>query len=158
MRIFVLLTLIMTFSLPVFSASNSSEFKPHLVALSVPDLKASIQWYEDHLGFIVLSTNEYPEYDLSIAMMERKGFNLELIQHGDSISQHSVLPDKSNPATLQGIIKLAFWIDNVKAKAREFKDLDMDFKMELRVNDEAETMSFIVTDIAGNWIQFIGSM
>lgn len=152
----ILASVIVWFCLTVAPSVLGAAVKPHLIALSVVSLDRSIDWYQLHFGFELTSKNQYPDYKLEIAMLELAGFRLELIQHGDSISPEAVLPDKANPATLQGIVKLAFWVDDVKGQAEDFRSANTVFKMDPSHDAESNTISFIVVDPDGNWIQLFG--
>jgi catechol 2,3-dioxygenase-like lactoylglutathione lyase family enzyme len=132
--------------------------RPYLVALSVPNIGESIAWYTTHLDFTVVSDDEFAEYGLRIAILERSEFRLELIESVDSVSADSLLVDMSNPVALQGIVKLAFWVDDIDAHESHFRDSDITFSMEPRDNRNKGSRSFIVLDNSGNWIQLVGNI
>ena len=49
-------------------------------AISVPDLEASIAWYERIFGFTVIQRSVIPGIDAKVSHMQGPGFQLELFQ------------------------------------------------------------------------------
>lgn len=48
------------------------------VAISVPDIEASVQWYSDVFGFTVVKYSEIPETGIKACHMQGPGFLLEI--------------------------------------------------------------------------------
>ncbi len=154
---------VFTFLLCCWSAmaqANSAAIgRPRLVALNVPALQASIDWYRGNLGFAVKEQKDLPQYGLRIAMLELNGFWLELVEKKQSFSTEFVrkrIPEITDWDDVQGIKKLAFVVSDAPALAQRLKARGVKFQLELRGKPEDPVFgrSFIVLDNAGNWIQF----
>lgn len=74
--------------------SNSFELKHHHGALSVPDLEASIRWYQDVLGFEVERRGFLPPVPADVAFLKRGALRLELFQPKDG---HPLPPERREP-------------------------------------------------------------
>ena len=125
--------------------------RPYLAAISVPNLDQAIDWYRTNLDFQLLSRNDYPDAQLSIAILERDSFRLELVRHDKAVARPG-----DNPALLYGFGKLAFWVDDVDRWLARFRRGGATFQLEPRDNAAQGTRSFIVLDPAGTWIQITG--
>jgi catechol 2,3-dioxygenase-like lactoylglutathione lyase family enzyme len=130
-------------------------FRPHLVALSVADLDETLQWYVDKLGFTLKSRRDFPDHGISIAIVNRAGFQVELVKVAGSIPASRVLPDRSNPASLQGFGKIAFEVEDLEFWAADLRASGVKFHLPPTRNAEDQSTSFIVLDNEGNWLQFI---
>lgn len=128
--------------------------RPALVAISVPDLAASVRWYEDVLAFKVVKQANFPDYKLSLAILARDDFRLELIQIGGSAPPSKLVPGIDNPALIQGIGKLAFAVSDLDAWASRLTGMGVRFQVAVRGDPEDGTRSFIILDNSGNWLQF----
>jgi catechol 2,3-dioxygenase-like lactoylglutathione lyase family enzyme len=135
-------------------ASPAGPLQPRLVAISVADLAESVSWYRDILGFEILQQSSFPANKLSLAILQRDGFRIELVDHQDSVPPHKVVPALDNPALIQGFGKLAFQVEDLDAWSAELKAKGVRFQLEPRENPETGTKSFIVLDNSGNWLQF----
>jgi methylmalonyl-CoA/ethylmalonyl-CoA epimerase len=60
--------------------SHPLEVRPHHVALSVPDLEASIVWYREMLGFGLEIRHEMTHVPLKGAFLRRGDFRIELFE------------------------------------------------------------------------------
>ena len=143
------------FALVLLAACNPSTFAPTLVALSVGDIKASEQWYMGNAGFALKWERELAES--RIALLERDGFQLEIVQLERSVPPAQLVPG-TNPARIRGFGKLAFRVDDADRVAARLHANGVTFQLEPRDDPSEQTRSFIVLDNEGNWIQFIGPM
>lgn len=127
--------------------------RPYLIAISVPNLDESIAWYERMLGFNVVRTIPVPDQRMRIAIIEREGVRFELVELGGSTPPSTLLPKSGgNPALIQGVGKVAFYVADIDAWATSFREKGARFQIEPAMGKEART--FIVLDNNGNWLQF----
>jgi catechol 2,3-dioxygenase-like lactoylglutathione lyase family enzyme len=136
-------------------ACSQATFAPALVALSVGDIKASESWYARNAGFALKWERPFPDAHLTIALMERAQFQLELVQLDGSAAPAQLVPG-SNPARIRGFGKVAFRVADADAEAARLRANGVTFQLEPRDDADGRTRSFIVLDNEGNWIQFIG--
>jgi len=131
---------------------------PRLVAIGVPDVDASVEWYEQELGFKLRDTKAFPEQGVKISLLERDGFLLEIYRRPKMYSHADVraaMPQISRWDDVEGFQKLAFLVPDVDAVAARLKRDGVKFAMEMQeASDDIFGKSFIVLDNNGNWIQF----
>lgn len=133
---------------------GARSFRPYLVAVSVADREASIGWYVDNLGFRLEDKRDFPEHRLRVAMLERRGFFLEIVELAGSVPPDRCVPGIDNPALLRGFGKLSFEVEDAAALAKKLKARGVRFQLEPGEGRELGSLSFIVLDPDGNWLQF----
>jgi len=140
------------------TAPAADVLRPALVAISVPNLSAAVHWYVDILGFKILKQAAFPDYKMSLAILERDDFRLELVELQGSSPAGKLLPGIDNPALIQGFGKLAFSVQDLDAWEARLKSKGVRFQLKPREDREEGTKSFIVLDDSGNWIQFTSKL
>jgi catechol 2,3-dioxygenase-like lactoylglutathione lyase family enzyme len=126
---------------------------PYLAAISVSDLEASARWYEESLGFKALRRIDVPAHRVRIALLERDGFQLELVEHQDSKSPAALVPGIDNPALIQGFGKIAFRVRDIRRWESDLEARGVTFKFPLTESPADHSWSLIVADRDGNWVQ-----
>jgi methylmalonyl-CoA/ethylmalonyl-CoA epimerase len=129
------------------------DFKPHHLGISVPDLEASIKWYQDMLGFKVEKQMDVPPLKARIAFLEKDGFRIEIFQ----VEGAKPLPEGRNqPNTdiaTHGVKHLAYEVKNVTDFMNILKKRGVDVAMDVNKMDGKE-MAFI-RDNSGNLIEIL---
>lgn len=129
------------------------ELRPRLIAISVADLDASVDWYRRIFGFEVGETYEFPDEGMRLAFVERDGFELELIELAGAVPDDP--PEPYNPSTRRGFNKLAFWSDGIAALYERALAHGADVQSPLSPSRRLGRF-FILSDPDGNWIQVFG--
>jgi catechol 2,3-dioxygenase-like lactoylglutathione lyase family enzyme len=114
---------------PAPGPSAFTSARPYLVALSVADVKASVAWYSEKLGFRIDRAPYNPVPGIGIAFLEKNGFHLEIIQSDGSAPRGPALPKRDNDVSLRGIVKLAFVVEDVDAAAASLRAQGVAFLM-----------------------------
>jgi len=128
--------------------------KPAQIAISVPNLDAASQWYQQMLGLAVRDDRTFPEHTLRVAMLERRGIRVELVETEGSVSKASLIKDSNNPAMIQGFGKVGFVVADVDGWANTLRTKGVRFQLEPQTDSRTGARSFIVLDNNGNWLQF----
>lgn len=141
-------------------------FEPKLVAICVQDIKASVNWYTQKLGFEVeQNIKEYPDYGLKLAFLRAGDFHLEILEKANSIKQSEFLTTREN--YLGGVFKVGFILSDLEAKYNELKNMqEVEFLTgigalpENKLSIKWPTHHFLIKDPDGNFIQFfeLGTM
>jgi len=134
---------------------NPDALRPSLTAISVANLDESVRWYADTLGFTVVTQRAFAGQRLRLAILERDGFRVELVELEGSQPAAKLLPaGAGNPAMIQGFGKLAFTVGDFDAWLARVRRAGVRFQLEPQTNAEDGTRSFIILDNNGNWLQF----
>lgn len=127
------------------------------MAISSPDIKASIAWYQQQLGATLI--DHLPEPDNERAILDKDGFILELCEFSSYMHIDSMdLPTDVSLSKIQGIRKLSFKVDEIEAPYELLKTAGVTFDFELT---EQKSMAFdryfMIQDNYGNSIQLLHS-
>jgi methylmalonyl-CoA/ethylmalonyl-CoA epimerase len=131
---------------------NELNLRMHHWAASVPDLNASIEWYEKMLGFAVERRSEIPGQDTQYAMMKLDEMRLELFQAKDS---KPLNPDRREPNTdfrTQGNLHFSFVAPNVRALAEKLRARGVDI---VWIKEFPFGSNVFIRDNAGNLIEIV---
>lgn len=134
-----------------------STFQPYLIAIVVPNVELSKEWYKEKLNFDVMKRLEFPKNDsLKIIFMKRGEVELELIQKKTSVSIRKFVPDFDgfDKTLLVGFAKIAFWVQDAKELASKLKGRNVKFLVNLYDDKSFGLRSFIIEDLDGNVLQF----
>lgn len=128
------------------------DLKHHHGGVSVPDLEASIRWYESMLGFEVERRFPIPQIPAEIAMLRRGEMRIELFHLPNA---KPLPPDRREPhldLQTHGTKHLAFAIKHVDTVAEELKRKGADIVF---VGHHAHGSNIFLRDNAGNLIELV---
>ncbi|GAB5526819.1 MAG: hypothetical protein Roseis2KO_46910 [Roseivirga sp.] len=145
------------FSLKTGQPQPKEALSPFLIAVSSPDINASIDWYEIHLRATLIS--HIPEPDNERALLDLDGFVLELGEFSSYMHLDSMdLSTEVELSKIQGIRKLSFSVDDIQIPYENFKEAGVIFDFDLT---EQKSMAFdryfMIQDNYGNSIQLLQS-
>ena len=128
------------------------DFRPHHLGISVPDLEASITWYESVLEFKLESQLNVDVIPAKIAFLKRGDFRIELFE----VPGASSLPDDRRIPNLDlkthGTKHLAFSVPDVDALVLELQSRGADIAMHIRVHGKPTAF---IRDNSGNLLEFV---
>ena len=129
---------------------------PHHVGISVADLKASIAWYEKHLGFKLEKEYEFPAIKAKIAFLRKNDFRIELFEHYES---EPLADYRKHPLTdmqRQGTLHICFAMDSgLEELFEKFKAEGVAVAMGPMLSPPKDAMMGFIRDNTGNLIEFI---
>jgi methylmalonyl-CoA/ethylmalonyl-CoA epimerase len=132
--------------MPVF------EFWYDHAGLSVPDLHASIAWYEDTLGFTLERTNVVDSIPATIAILRNGNLKIELFELPDAAPAS---PDRGMPnqdLRTHGHKHISFAVADVHALSEELARRGTDI---VWVKKFPFGTNMFIRDNAGNLIEFV---
>ena len=142
-----------------FSNTENSSFQqelyPFLIALSTPDLEASMSWYEQQLGMAPFG-EKVGNPGNERALMSLDGFILELGQfEADRSYKNLETPEGVWRSKIHGITKLSFLIDDIQKpyRAMQADSINFDFDLTER-KSMAGDRYFMIQDQFGSSLQF----
>lgn len=121
------------------------------VAISVANLDESIEWYQDKLGFRLQSRRRVST-GIEIALIEKKGFFIDLIYIAGSENVEGNPQDPPDHLKVQGLRNLVFWVDDLQAANAELKSKGVQLIWESRYIPEVKTSVTNFRDNNGNLI------
>jgi methylmalonyl-CoA/ethylmalonyl-CoA epimerase len=128
------------------------DLTPHHLGLSVPNLEASIAWYENMLDFKLETHLSVAAIPARIAFLKRGDFRIELFE----VEGATTLPEDRRVPNLDlrthGTKHLAFSVPDVDAAVLEFEALGADVAMHIRVHGKPTAF---IRDNAGNLLEFV---
>src|SRR6218665_3144162 len=152
MKIIILLAL---FTAACSFSVRAQQDRPVLAGMFVNNLDSSVAWYTKHLSYSLKEKKDYQEAHLRIAILSSGNFELELVQSGEVVSKRELFPKEHKDVT--GFAKLTFRVNQVEQRSQQLLKSGAAFAVKLRdSNRQKGEQFFIVLDIDGNWIQFIG--
>jgi catechol 2,3-dioxygenase-like lactoylglutathione lyase family enzyme len=138
-----------------YVADSPKDFRVFIVAISVKDINTAAGWYNKYLGFEFGEKKDYPESKVSIGIMTKGEFSLELVQHKESVPVSKFIPDISNPAVVRGYGKVGYIVDNLEEIVKRMKAGLVKFIIDPMVNKASGSKMCIVLDNDGNWVQLM---
>lgn len=133
---------------------NGSPLRASFAALIVSDFEASLNWYNQILGFKILNQNEIRSRSIKQANLQRGAFYLELISIENSISANKILKKQPDKSLVHGFFKLGFSVGNLELWAEQLEDLGVEIQGKIVYDKNRNKKMFIIKDPEGNRIQF----
>lgn len=140
------------------SSDNTKEkinaiLKPLHLGISVPDMDESIAWYNDILGFSLLSDNYIKPIKARVAFLKHREFSVELFE----VEGARPLPEERREPNLDiqthGTKHMAFAVKDIRKFVDHLKDKNVDIAMDIFPMEE-DLVCFI-RDNSGNLIELI---
>jgi methylmalonyl-CoA/ethylmalonyl-CoA epimerase len=116
--------------------------RPHHCGLSVPDLDATIAWYQDIFGFVLEKREYIPPAHADIAFLRLGDFRLEIFQVEDAKPLPAERRVPNEDLRTHGTKHLCFEVDDLAAIVPELKAKGVDFAMDHRPMGKG-SMAFI---------------
>lgn len=139
------------------SFGQATDSRPILVAIQVKDVAKAAGWYSDFLGFSPVSKREFPDHGLKITVVELNNFRLELVENPKVLYKTDAL-QKLSVEDVTGFSKVTFRVVDIRALYDQLQKKRAHFQIALKEsNVNADELFFIVLDVDGNWLQFIGA-
>jgi len=124
-------------------------------ALSVADIKASGAWYREKLGLTV-TLQPARSGPADVMVLEGGGLIVELIQHDEATSLAKLSPPVSDPVNVHGFFKAGVMVDDFEVALATIKERGVPIAYGPFAAKEGRRANFIISDNAGNLIQFFG--
>ncbi len=132
------------------------DIKPLHFAISVPDLEASVKWYEDMLGFTFVKNVDIPVLPCRIAFIRKGDFEIEIFEHRETIPMDEARKNPNTDNQTQGNKHMAFYCPDVPALAEALKAKGVEVIIGPQQVEDT-TMCFI-RDNSDIIIEFIGPL
>jgi methylmalonyl-CoA/ethylmalonyl-CoA epimerase len=131
-----------------------SSAKPLHLGISVSNLEESVKWYTETLGFEPVKRLDLPEVRFRVAILEYRGFGVELIEVNGSAKYPLAWNEPGPQHKIQGIVHFAFRVDDLDAAEKVLRTRGARFACEPTVLEGLGIRYFHVFDNDGNLIEF----
>lgn len=127
----------------------------HHIGIGVKDLKVAADWYQKVLGFVEKSSFQDPSSHLKIAYYHAQGFEIEFFVHPKTIAQGSERSQLGPSLKYQGLLHLAFEVEDVDATWDQLQALGIELESPPASNSDLGVRYCFVRDPDGNLIEFL---
>lgn len=127
---------------------------PYFSAVIVSNIDSSLIWYQTVLKLKVRNRIENPERGSKIAVLERSGVLVELIEVKTSLAGKQILKDKPPRTLIQGFSKIGFRVTDLDRIHIQLAELGVKFFGNVFRDPFSSKRSFLVSDPDGNLVQF----
>ncbi|AYB34862.1 VOC family protein [Chryseolinea soli] len=131
---------------------NKLKLKFDLFALSVKDIDLSVSWYENVLGFVLVSKTEFKAINAKGAFLDGMGIRLELLQPDRSIRLEEMCaepPEHFCPIGRKSLILIVNDLDELSTRL-EGKDIDVIWQKLVICDDRIRNT--MLRDVDGNFL------
>jgi methylmalonyl-CoA/ethylmalonyl-CoA epimerase len=129
-----------------------ASLRPHHFGISVPDLDATVEWYDRMLGFRLESKMTLAHIPARIAFICRDGYRIEIFE----VPGAAQLPEERRIPDLDlrthGNKHMCFEVPDVGAAVAALRAQGADIAYEVRVEGNA---TVFVRDVCGNLIELL---
>lgn len=138
---------------PLADAQPSGTF----IALSVTDAAASARWYQEVLGFRVVTRIEPGAGPGQAVLLENGTAILELVQHSGARAREAWHADAKQPFLVRGYFKAGFRVSHLDRMLQALRDRKVEIRHGPFDVPDFKLRSFIAVDPDGNLLQFFGA-
>lgn len=135
-----------------------NSLNPHHIALSVPNLEETIQWYQNKLGFTATLRRELPQFSTRQAFLELNGFRIEVFEREGSTRTYPSPVNVPDDLLSQGYKHIAFTVNDVNTIAAELTQRNVEIALEPVADKELGFTVFFIKDNNGNLLEFIQTL
>jgi len=129
------------------------ELSPYRAAISVSSVNELSKWYQDVLGFQFSRRMDFEHYGVSVVILEKNGFRLELIEKTGSKFKKERMPELEDISLLRGYMKFGFLVNDIDNAADMLKENGVKIVYDV-TDDPEDNLSWMIIEYPdGNIIQ-----
>ncbi len=132
--------------------SPPADLEPYFNAILVEDIGASTIWYQEVLGFEIVSSDLDSDF-FKINNLKRGNIALELIELSSAVSADEAIPDYTNRTRINGLFKMGFLVVDLDRWVTFLQEKEVQFKGDVVQDPVTGQQMVIILDPDSNRIQ-----
>lgn len=152
MKTFFYILLLLPFSNQA-QTSLPKNLTPYFNAIIVSELDSSLVWYQQMLGYEVLSNKAYAEMGFKQANLSRGHASLELLELSSAIAPEKSIPNYNSKTKVIGLFKFGFQVDDFDQWMEYLEAKQVTFHGRVVKEETTNKRMIIILDPDGNRIQ-----
>jgi len=133
---------------------------PSFVALSVPDLPASVRWYKEAFGLNLVFEGSSPDSATRVVLLAAAGLRVELVWHQNAKALSSYAEGPTQPDMVFGAPKIGFFVRDLDSAIAVLRSQRANIEGTWLVRpphipptDTLWARNILVRDNSGNYVQ-----
>lgn len=133
-----------------------SQMRAEHVMISTDDYDATMQWYQEKLGFKIKQEWAVPEFPgVQLAYIELNGFVIEVVETPTAFQEKKIPADLGASLSDRGYGHLAFLVADIDAVATELQRRGVKLVVPPTSFTDAGRRLIFIQDNNGNYIEFL---
>lgn len=133
----------------------SPESGRHFWAISVPDVEASVRWYQSVFGLAITQQLTTPDGAVKVVILESPNLTVEILQMADAVPVSRCGPGVKSKAALHGLFKVGLFVGDIEKTRRALQLKKVKLLTEIHEEEASGLRSFLFEDNSGNTIQLL---
>lgn len=147
-RVLLLLVLVAG---PLDARAGDLASPPVFLAISVPNLEASLKWYTETFDLAPVRLPGTPK--AKVALLKGQGLLVEVVEDTEALDLAALLPGVQERHLVHGLFKVGFFVRDLDATVSRLKRKGVRFKGSVFTDNVANAKSILVLDNNDNMIQ-----
>ncbi len=122
-------------------------------AVIVSDFDASLEWYQQVLGFEVVNRRELPERGIFQANLKREGADLEILALAMAVDPLALSAEVDEKTRFQGLFKIGFSVADFSEWLEWFEARAVEYHGDVVADPDTGKRMVILKDPDGNRVQ-----
>ncbi len=122
-------------------------------AVIVSDFDASLEWYQQVLGFEVVNRRALPERGIFQANLQREGADLEILALASAVDPSTLSEEVDEKTRFQGLFKIGFTVTDFSEWLEWFEAKAVEFHGDVVADPQSGKRMVILRDPDGNRVQ-----
>lgn len=126
-------------------------------AISVPDIEASVKWYQSIFGLRTTQQLITPDGSVKLIILEGPNLMVEVMQMTGADSLKKYAPGLKSRAMVHGLFKVGLWVADLEKTRRALEQRKVKMVTDIFEEQEGGVRSFVIEDNSGNTIQLFSA-
>jgi predicted enzyme related to lactoylglutathione lyase len=129
----------------------------HFWAISVPDVEASVKWYQNIFGLNITQQLTTPDGAVKVVILESPNLIVEIVRMADAVPLSQCSPALKSKASLHGLFKVGLFVADLEKTRGALLLKKVKLLTEIHEEEASGLRSFLIEDNSGNTIQLLST-